>query len=115
MDAAQDRSSAQLDPEELEGKGITSPVTAHAQDDTAQQPAQEVARLLQWHLPAILTHEVPLQETASPVSQPGPSLTAVLRMSGWKGALDVLLQFLLGEKGKLRHREGKRPAQDHTV
>lgn len=63
MDAGQDGSGAQRDPEQLEGRGVISPVTAQAQDDTAQQPAQEVARLLQRHLPAILTHKVPLQET----------------------------------------------------
>lgn len=32
---------------EQEGRGSTSPVTARAQEDTAQQPAQEVVHLLQ--------------------------------------------------------------------
>lgn len=95
--------------------GSAPPVTAHAQGDTAQQPAG-VARLFQGNLPAIFTYEVPLQGHQSPVGPPGapPSCWSSQNIR-LQGEPRSSLQFLPGEKGRLRHREGEGFDQGHTV
>lgn len=82
-----------------EGRGGASPVTAPAQEGTAQQPAQEVGPLRQQHLPAIHTRGSPVGDTSHLWASQELPLAGVPRMSGWKGTLDVLLQFLPGKEG----------------
>lgn len=75
---------------EQEGRGSASPVTAQAQEDTAQQPAQEVVHLLQGHLPAILTHEIPLLGT--PVTR---QLAKTLLFLSCRSSLNVRIERTL--------------------